>query len=253
MRVLELFSGCGGGLLASIILGHEPVCAVELDPYCCQVLRERAAEGWFPNLQVWEGDIREFDGRPWAGKVDCVAGGFPCNDISIAGKGDGIEGDKSGLWREMARIVGEVRPHYVFVENSPMLTSRGLGRVLGDLASLGFDAEWDCFSAHEAGAPHLRERLFILAYADGKRWDSVDENKQERCSDFNPQIFEAWRDLQAILRISMETSFDNPVRGVLRNDDGISDGMDRIKSIGNAQCPQAAALAWRELYGSINS
>lgn len=251
MRTLHLFAGAGGGLLADLILGHDPIAAVEWDPYCCAVLRERAAEGWFPNLQVYEGDIREFDGTKWRGKVDVVAGGFPCTDISIAWKGAGIEGNESGLWREMARIIRQVGPSFAFVENSPMLTSRGLGRVLGDLAALGFDAEWDCFSAHEAGAPHLRERMFILAHAVGKRWDGMDQNEEERCPVFNPSSFESWRDIQANLRIPMDVFFDNPVRGVVRNDDGLSVGMDRLEAIGNAQCPQQAALAWKILMRSF--
>lgn len=251
MKTMHLFAGAGGGLLADLILGHDPVAAVEWDPYCCAVLRERAAEGWFPNLQVFERDIRTFDGTSWARKVDCVAGGFPCTDISIAGKGVGIDGEESGLWREMARIVCEVRPYFVFVENSPMLTHRGLGRILGDLAALGFDAEWGCFSAHEAGATHLRERMFILAHAVGKRWDGLEENEEGRCAEFNPQVFEAWRNLQDHLRIPMDVFFDNPMRGVVRNDDGLSVGMDRLKGIGNAQCPQQAALAFRVLMGRM--
>lgn len=248
---LHLFAGAGGGLLADLILGHEPVCAVEWDAYCCQILRERASEGWFPNLQVFEGDVRKFHGKPWAGKIDVVAGGFPCTDISIAGKGAGIEGEESGLWREMARVICEVGPRFVFVENSPMLTHRGLGRILGDLASLGFDAEWGVFSAHEARAPHLRERMFIMAHTAGERRYRLEENESERCANEHPQIFEAWRDLQDHLRIPMVTFFDNPVRGVVRNDDGVSVGMDRLKVVGNAQCPQAAALAWTALFNRL--
>ena len=240
MRTLHLFAGAGGGLLCDLILGHEPVVAVEWDPYCCKVLRERATEGWFPGLHVFEGDVRKFDGMPWAGKVDVVAGGFPCTDISIAGEGAGIEGAESGLWREMARIVGEVGPHYVFVENSPMLTSRGLGRILGDLAALGFDAEWDCFSACEVGAPHLRERMFILAYAEGKRrgreWPAT-SNVQGKSSGRCSETF--WK------------GANEP--GIFGVAYGISKGIHRFKAVGNAQCPQAAALAWRELYGRINS
>lgn len=250
MKTMHLFAGAGGGLLADLILGHEPIAAVEWDPYCCAVLRERAAEGWFPGLQVFEGDVRKFDGTEWAGKIDCVAGGFPCTDISIAGKGKGIEGEESGLWVEMARIVCEVRPQFVFVENSPMLTHRGLGKVLGDLAALGFDAEWGCFSAHEAGASHLRERMFILAHAVGRRWDGMEENKAGRRAECHLLGFEAWRDIQANLRIPMDVFFDNPMRGVVRNDDGLSVGMDRLKGIGNAQCPQQAALAFKILMRS---
>jgi DNA (cytosine-5)-methyltransferase 1 len=171
MRSLHLFAGAGGGLLADRILGHTPVGAVELDPYCCAVLRARAADGWFPGLRVHELDIRDFDPREYAGRVDLVAGGFPCQDISAAGSGAGITGARSGLWSEFARVLGVVRPRYAFIENSPMLTLRGLDVVLADLAALGFDAEWAVISAADAGAPHRRERIWILAHhpGDGRR------------------------------------------------------------------------------------
>lgn len=238
--------------MADLILGHDPIAAVEWDPYCCQVLRERAAEGWFPGLQVFEGDIRSFDGTAWAGRVDIVAGGFPCTDISIVGKGAGIEGDESGLWREMARVVRQVGPKFVFVENSPMLTHRGLGKVLGDLAGMGFDAEWGVFSAHDVGASHLRKRMFILAHAAGVRWDGMEEIEKGRCPSIHSSCFEAWRVIQDHLRIPVATLFNNPVRDVVRNDDGLPEGMDRLKAIGNAQCPLQAALAFKILMGAFN-
>jgi DNA (cytosine-5)-methyltransferase 1 len=113
--------------------------------------------------------VSTFDGKPWRGVVDLVAGGFPCQDISAAGKGSGIiEGERSGLWREFARIIREVEPRYVFVENVSALIVRGLDVVLGDLAALGFDAEWGVFRASDVGAPHRRERVFILADREGR-------------------------------------------------------------------------------------
>ena len=148
--------------MGGLLLGWRTVCAVELDAYCRSVLLARQRDGILAPFALWD-DVRTFDGQPWRGRVDVVSGGFPCQDISAAGGGAGIDGAKSGLWVEMARIIREVRPRYAFVENSPMLASRGLGRVLGDLAAMGFDARWGVFSAAEVGAPHLRERLFILA------------------------------------------------------------------------------------------
>lgn len=115
---------------------------------------------------VWD-DIVTFDGRPWRGLVDCVSGGFPCQDISNAGKRAGIDGERSGLWSEFARIVDEVRPRFVAIENVSALRSRGLDRVLGDLAALGYDAEWMCLRASDVGATHRRERIFILAHSSG--------------------------------------------------------------------------------------
>jgi DNA (cytosine-5)-methyltransferase 1 len=105
--------------------------------------------------------VCSFDGRPWRGIAQVISGGFPCQDISAAGKGVGIGGKRSGLWSEMARIIGEVRPRFVFVENSPLLVSRGLGLVLADLAGMGFSASWGVVGAHHAGAPHKRNRIWI--------------------------------------------------------------------------------------------
>jgi DNA (cytosine-5)-methyltransferase 1 len=167
---LALFAGAGGGILGGRLLGWRTVCAVEIDPYCRDVLMARQNDGSLEPFPIWD-DVRTFDGRPWRRRVDVVSGGFPCQDISTANaKPEGIAGARSGLWSEMARIVGEVRPRFVFVENVPALTSRGLGVVLGDLAAMGFDAEWGVLGAHHAGAPHKRDRLWIVArHADRDR------------------------------------------------------------------------------------
>jgi DNA (cytosine-5)-methyltransferase 1 len=122
----------------------------------------RQNDGLLETFPIWD-DVQTFDGKPWAGIVDVVSGGFPCQDISAAGGGAGIDGERSGMWREMARIICEVGPQFVFVENSPMLTSRGLGRVLGDLASMGFDARWGVLGAADIGAKHQRDRIWIVA------------------------------------------------------------------------------------------
>jgi len=161
MNELALFAGAGGGILGGKLLGWRTVCAVEWEPYPASVLCARQNDGLLPPFPIWD-DVQTFDGRPWAGIVDVVSGGFPCQDISAAGKGAGIDGERSGMWGEMARIIHEVQPRYVFVENSPMLTSRGLGRVLGDLASMGFDARWGVLGAADVGAPHQRNRIWIV-------------------------------------------------------------------------------------------
>ena len=167
MNELALFAGAGGGILGGHLLGWRCVCAVEFDHYARSVLVARQNDGCLPPFPIWD-DVRTFDGRPWQGRVDVVSGGFPCQDISAAGKGAGITGARSGLWSEMARIVGEVRPSYVWVENSPMLVRRGLGLVLCDLAALGFSARWGVVGAHHAGAPHKRDRIWVLGYANGQ-------------------------------------------------------------------------------------
>ena len=125
MNELALFAGAGGGILGGHLLGWRTVCAVEWEPYPSSILAARQNDGILPTFPIWD-DVQTFDGRPWRGIVDVVSGGFPCQDISAAGKGAGIDGERSGMWSHMARIVGEVRPRFVFVENSPMLTSRGL-------------------------------------------------------------------------------------------------------------------------------
>lgn len=168
MNELHLFAGAGGGILAGQLLGHRTVCAVEWEPYAQAVLVARQNDGTFPPFPIWD-DVQTFDGNPWRGIVDIVAGGFPCQDISVAGNGAGLDGERSGMWHHMARIIGEVRPRYVLVENSPALTSRGLGRVLADLAALGFDAQWGVLGALDVGAPHKRERIWIVANARSGR------------------------------------------------------------------------------------
>lgn len=186
MNELALFAGAGGGILGGKLLGWRTVCAVERDAYAAQVLAQRQNDGMLDPFPIWS-DVCSFDGRPWRGLVDIVSGGFPCQDISAAGKGAGIDGQRSGLWSEFARIIGEVRPRFVFVENSPMLVGRGLGRVLGDLASLGFDAEWGVLGADDAGAPHRRERIWILGHARSeRRQQSRDDHASHDGSQLGP-------------------------------------------------------------------
>ena len=188
MNELALFAGAGGGILGGHLLGWRTVCAVEWEPYPASVLCARQNDGFLPPFPIWD-DVQTFDGKPWRGIVDVVSGGFPCQDISAAGKGAGIDGKRSGMWGEMARIIHEVRPKFVFVENSPMLTSRGLGRVLGDLASMGFDARWGVLGAADVGANHQRDRIWIVAkwrrhishaqHDRTGRWEQQQESTQE--------------------------------------------------------------------------
>ena len=180
MNELALFAGAGGGILGGHLLGWRTVCAVEWEPYPASVLCARQNEGVLPPFPIWD-DVRTFDGKPWAGIVDVVSGGFPCQDISSAGGGAGITGSRSGLWKEMARIIGEVRPKYAFIENSPMLTLRGLDTVLCDLAAMGFDANWGVVSAADVGAPHLRERIWIVAHSNSHSKSTQPVNAEQIC------------------------------------------------------------------------
>jgi DNA (cytosine-5)-methyltransferase 1 len=188
MNELALFAGAGGGILGGKLLGWRTVCAVEWEPYPASVLVARQNDGLLPPFPIWD-DVQTFDGKPWRGIVDVISGGFPCQDISSAGRGAGIDGERSGMWREMARIIHEVQPRFAFVENSPMLTSRGLGTVLGDLASMGFDARWGVLGAADVGANHQRDRIWIIAKRRGhlpyaqhnriRRWEQQQESIKE--------------------------------------------------------------------------
>ena len=193
-------------MLADLILGHRPVVAVEWEPYACQVLRERAAEGWFPDLHVWEGDVRLFDPSEYAGKVDCIHAGFPCQDISVAGKQAGVsEGTRSGLYREVLRIADIVRPRYLYLENVAAILSNGLGTVLADLASMGYDSRWICLRASDVGAPHHRDRWWLLSYSrheQSQRWQYPSQKLQ------HSRRRKAWRE-SSPLRSPLSNSNSN--------------------------------------------
>ena len=196
LNELALFAGAGGGILGGHLLGWRTICAVEWDAYAASVLVARQNDGCLPPFPIWD-DVQTFDGRPWRGRVDVVSGGFPCQDISSAGKGAGIEGERSGMWVEMARIIGEIRPQFAFVENSPMLTSRGLGRVLGDLAEMGYNARWGVMGAFHIGAPHKRERIWILATDSNVcRCDDGSDTKRQYEVD-HAQVRESQEDQQS--------------------------------------------------------
>jgi len=157
----SLFSGIGGLDLGLERAGMTVAWQAEVDSYCCRILHKHWPD--VPNL----GDVTTID---WTEvpRVDLIAGGFPCPDISQAGKRRGLVGERSGLWREFARAIRHLRPRYVLVENVGDLAVRGLSEVVGDLAALGYDTEWQSIPAAAVGAPHLRERLFIVAYPNSE-------------------------------------------------------------------------------------
>ncbi len=182
MNELALFAGAGGGLLGSILLGHRTVCAVEIEPYCREVLLRRQRDGLLPVFPIWD-DIRSFDGKPWRGAVDLVSAGFPCQPFSVAGKRKG-DTDERNMWPDTIRVIREVGPSLAFLENVPGLVRHEyFGQILGDLAEAGFDAEWDVVSAAETGAPHIRERLWIMAYAGCLGIDGIQSVAKSRRED----------------------------------------------------------------------
>jgi DNA (cytosine-5)-methyltransferase 1 len=262
MNELALFAGAGGGILGGKLLGWRTVCAVEWEQYPACVLAARQNDGLLESFPIWD-DVQTFDGKPWRGIVDVVSGGFPCQDISAAGKGAGIDGERSGMWKEMARIIHEVRPKLVFVENSPMLTHRGLGTVLGDLAKLGFDAEWGVLGASDIGAKHHRKRIWIVARQrkvlshsnNGIKWgqqqsQSVEKTQGSNMADTYNSLGggRCWRFGGAQKRTQewdLHTIFNQPEP--VRMVDGVAARVDRLKAIGNGQVPQVAAIAWELL------
>ncbi len=173
MNELALFAGIHGlglGLKRAFEgrgLPFRTVCYVEWNDYCCDVLKQRMHTGDIDKAPIW-GNITTFDGQPWAGSVDIITGGFPCQDISVAGKGAGIEGERSGLFFELMRIVREVEPPLILLENVSALLIRGFGQVAAEMAQSGYDMQWDCIPAAAVGAPHRRDRVFIMAYSTGR-------------------------------------------------------------------------------------
>jgi len=166
MNVLDLCSGIGGSSLGLERAGARTSAFCEISEQCRHIL----ARNW-PNVRSFR-DIRTLDAEQIAsmGTIDAIAAGFPCQNISLAGDGAGLSGDRSILFWQVIRIVRVVRPRVVLLENVEALLGRGMGEVLGALASEGYDAEWDCIRAFDAGRPHVRKRIFIVAYAAGDRW-----------------------------------------------------------------------------------
>lgn len=239
LNELALFAGGGGSVLAGKLLGWRTRCAVEIDAGARRILLDRQRDGVIERFPIW-GDIRTFDGKQWNGHIDVITGGFPCQDISVCGNGKGIDGDRSGLWVEMARIIGEVRPSYVFVENSPAIVARGLGRVLGDLARMGFDARWGMFRASGIGACHHRKRFYLVAYTDRTKLESLDFPKPLRINQKESRRRQFARAVDAALPADDYASMP-------RNPDDVARGMDGLKATGNGWVPAVAARAWNIL------
>lgn len=265
MKTGHLFAGAGGGLLADVIVGHKPIWAVEWDRYCCAVLRER-----FPSLQVVEGDVRSVDFRQ-LDKVDVLSAGFPCQDISSAGTGKGINGSRSGLYREVIRAVDELQPSYVFLENSPLIRTRGRHIVIRDLVERGYSWRDGLLSASDVGAPHKRLRWWLLARRGGHP-DRLRELQQEGgepnlgngLSNVGEDVphthcngLEGWEHYTGGCREVCEADLAPAASccsgwwstepGMGRVVDGLANRAHRIKALGNGQVPIQAAVAMKLL------
>lgn len=244
LRILDLFSGIGGFSLGlERTGGFETVAFCEIEPFCRRVL----AKHW-PEVPCYH-DVRELSAdrlRADGIAVDVICGGFPCQDISSAGKRAGLEGERSGLWREYARLIGELRPRFAFVENVADLLSRGMGDVLSALASLGYDAVWDCIPASYIGAPHDRDRVWIVAYADG---DGFSAELYIRALRGFAACASRRRDAHGL--DLAEVGPWSALPDVLRVDYGLPGTLDRLGVLGNAVVPQIPELIGRAILASL--
>lgn len=238
LRVLDLFSGIGGFSLGlERTGGFETVAFCEIESFPRRVL----AKHW-PKVPIYD-DVQTLTvGRLRADGIaaDVICGGFPCQDISTAGKGAGLAGERSGLWREYARLVGEIRPRYVIVENVAALLGRGLGTVLGDLAALRYDAEWHCIPASYVGAWHRRDRVWVVAYPnDDSRRKGLAEGplfRQSNLSVESPRVAAGWPGRS-----------DLPTPRLCRAGDGVPDRTHRLRALGNAVVPQIPEIIGRAI------
>ena len=241
----SLFAGIGGfelGLERSIP-GAETIWQVEQDPFCQKVL----AKHW-PKAKIYN-DVRAV-GADNLAPIDLLCGGFPCQDISNAGKQEGIHGKKSGLWFEMRRIINELRPRIVVMENVAAITRAGGAEVIASLASIGYDAEWIIISAADFGAPHKRRRWFCVAYSKSFHFKSLPFNpfRVESTFELTSRSCEAGRNTKK--GYWKTTRPPKPV--ICGMDDGIPARLDRyrLKALGNSIVPQCSEFIGKYINGS---
>ena len=256
----SLFAGIGGLDLGFERAGMTCSWQVEIDDYATRIL----AKHW-PSVRRWD-DVQTFppgdEVEPW--RVDVIAGGFPCQDISVAGKGAGLAGERSGLFYEIIRLARLLQPRAIVLENVAALLARGMGAVLGELAQIGFDAEWNCIPASAVGAPHIRDRVFVVAYSQrdpirqqpgrgsgangtGAALAAIDGKEQPLANTDEPRLEkrpggeEAARARAAITRNDWWST--EPAVG--RVADGVPGRVDRLRGLGNAIVPQVAEVVGR--------
>jgi DNA (cytosine-5)-methyltransferase 1 len=266
VRELSLFTGAGGGILGSKLLGWTTIGYVEWNDYCQRVLRQRIEDGLIDNAPIF-GDIRSFNSEGYAeryrGMVDVISAGFPCQPFSVAGKRL-AENDERNMWPETRECIRIVRPRFALLENVPGLISSGyFGTVLGELSEIGYDAKWCVLSAADVGAPHKRERLWILAYSSEQRLskrsgkesksEGIPEQSQRLCKNVpNPnspqrergglssRIHQENTNISKCCWWSIEPELGRVANGVARR-------VDRLKAIGNGQVPAVVRAAWQIL------
>jgi len=284
MNGLDLFSGIGG-LTSALMPWVRPVAYCEIDRFCQAVLLSRMADGRLPVAPIWD-DVARL-GAAQLPPVDIIYGGFPCQDLSCAGNGAGLAGERSGLFFEVEGLAREIRPRFVFLENVPAIRTRGADVVVGRLAGLGYDCRWDVLSAYDVGAPHKRERWFLLAYSQSsgcRKEPAVNLGHPERSSEEGcPAGFDiggpspsntvssAGRTVNtagcqmggqdnSVSSERTESAGGASIGGsegdpwptepnVGRVADGVSARVDRLRALGNGVVPAAAREAFRRLMG----
>ena len=235
MNYLDLFSGIGGFALAAQRTWGNNLNIVgfcEIEPYAQKVLNKN-----FPGVPVYK-DIKELNGSKFK-NIDLITGGFPCQDISIAGYGVGIEGERSGLWSEMLRIISEIRPKFALIENVSAITFRGGTRVVSDLAKIGYDTEWQTISAAYVGALHRRNRMWFVSYPSDSRSEYSKHGESQKNTKQTEMVCERKRSI-----FGDKGEFREEIRSTefVRKSNGIPHRMDRIKGLGNAIVPQVAEI-----------
>jgi len=281
---LDLFSGIGGITLA-LSEWVKPVAYCDIEPFSQRVLLSRMLEGKLPRAPIWD-DVTTLRGTDLP-SVDIIYGGFPCQDISVAGVGKGLEGKRSGLFFEICRLAKELKPTFLFLENVSAITGRGLDVVGKEISEMGYDCRWCCLSASEVGANHRRERWWLLAYSSEFGCNDGCNNREERhvqsssigqssevqqernerivgtsktCSIFSNTDSEKCSRLSS--RETKEVSFfGSSSKHILESEwwsvepnvgrvvNGLPRRVDRIKSLGNAVVPLCAKEAFKELIG----
>ena len=246
LRLIDTFSGIGGFSYAAekLLGGYKTVAFVECEPYCQKVLKKH-----WPKVPIYD-DIRTYKPEPYSAEVICS--GFPCQDISQAGRQAGITKEtRSGLFFELMRIVRLVRPKFVILENVSAILNNGLGVVLGELAQAGFDCEYACIPASAVGACHQRDRWWLVANSQSIRMERSGQGRKQVQFEMEKTRLSKWRYQRELLSSEWSSYASEPV--LRRGDDGLSNRVHRLKALGNSIVPQVATIPLKRVLDLANA